>query len=79
MLNEEQEALHAMLPDDEDAIYVSKVDQRLFVVGVHKCGFKCSHGVDGIAGCYSAAHGCARDLEAILPIELKVRFGQNQI
>ena len=59
MLKEEQEDFHAMLPDDEYAIYVSKVDQRLSVVGVHKCGFKSSHGVDGIVGCYSVAHGCA--------------------
>ena len=55
MLNETQEAFHVMLPHDENVNYISKINKRLFVDGIHKFGCKGSHCVEGIAGHYASA------------------------
>ena len=68
-----------MLRDEEYVIYVPNINQGLFVIGIHKFGFKGTYCVDGIAGHYCSAHCYARDLEVILYVKLKVVFGHNQI
>ena len=69
VLDESVYTLSAFSPNDKDIINESKPSVWLCRVGVNMGIFEVFHEIIGMGGCRFCAHGSARYLQVVLPIE----------